>query len=129
MGQYVTRKRAKPEADDLTFATMTDEASAPKVRTKHDADEIVDYWSLVVSECPCKASAVAHHRGSGGVVRVHVTAYAQPILCLPGNVADRTAEAQLEMPKSIVVHNAQWGIPIAYPWRKTYAYRLAEMSR
>lgn len=123
----MARKR-KPldQGDDLTFATMPEPEDRPR---KVKAEKHVDPWDAVAAECPCRASAAAHRHPSGGIVRVHVTAYGHPVLCLQGALTSEGDAIVRDMPSDVVNHNAQWNIGIAYRWRKSDAYAQAELSR
>jgi len=112
-----SRRRKHVDADDLTFASMTDVEGERASKRKASADPIVDPWSRVAAECPCKASADAHRVSVDGIARVHIESRGQPIQCVPGTVIECKPHRCEYAPQ-----------PMPERWRKSQNYELAELG-
>jgi hypothetical protein len=116
--------RKRPEADDLTFAGMSEaDTETRAIRgPKGAAAPPPDPWEAVAAECPVKASPAAHKAVSGDVRRVHVKAYGQPVLCLPG----RRGEGRRFLPDLPLPAAHPTDPRIVFNWVRTMAFSIAE---
>lgn len=117
-------------ADDLTLAGMPlEEEEQPRRRRKSTAEKPrVDPWYLVALECPCKASAESHHLATNGIVRVHIIAIGQPVMCVPGAIRDNRRFPTEETGLVKFGHSEQWDTDLLAQWHKSPAYNVAELS-
>lgn len=124
----MARKRKRNEApDDPTFATMTEDA--PRKRKTKPEPPRIDPWDAVAAECPCRVSAESHRDPINGVVRVHIVATGQPILCVPGTLQGRCAVPSTTPGIATYGHSKQWNTDLWAAWRTSDAYLTAELVR
>lgn len=110
------RKKKARDVDNATLVGIELQEVGARKKAK-PAPPVAAPWDAVAAECPCRASADAHRVPMEGVVRVHIEAANQPIMCVPGTMTEgRTSQcdyAPRQMP---------------HGWRKSSHYLHGELG-